>query len=64
MFFGSVSLKGGEIWKTALVDLSTCEIIALVPLALVVLAIGVMPSLVFDKINDSVLSLIHFLQPK
>jgi NADH-quinone oxidoreductase subunit M len=60
MFFGSVSLKGGEIWKTALVDLSTREIIALVPLALVVLAIGVMPSLVFSKINDSVLELVNF----
>lgn len=60
MFFGSVSLKGGEIWKTALTDLSTREIIALVPLALVVLAIGIMPSLVFGKINDSVLELVNF----
>src|SRR6195952_374281 len=48
VFFGSVSLKGGEIWKTAMVDLNPREIIALIPLALVVLAIGIMPSLVFD----------------
>src|SRR6195952_4738231 len=48
MFFGSVSLKGGEVWKTAMVDLNPREIIALIPLALVVLAIGIMPSLVFD----------------
>src|SRR6201995_2276816 len=53
MFFGSVSLKGGEIWKTALTDLNVREIITLLPLAIVVLALGIMPSLVFDKINDS-----------
>jgi len=45
-------------------DLNTREIITLIPLAVAVLAIGLMPSLVFDKINDSVLSLIHYLQPK
>ena len=64
MFFGSISLKGGEIWRAAMTDLNTREIIALVPLAVAVLAIGLMPSLVFDKINDSVLSLVHFLQAK
>jgi NADH-quinone oxidoreductase subunit M len=47
-----------------LVDLKTREIIALVPLALAALALGIMPSLVFDKINDSVLGLVHFLQAK
>jgi len=60
MFFGSVSLKGGDIWRAALVDLKPREIIALVPLALTALALGVMPSLVFDKINDSVLALVSF----
>jgi NADH-quinone oxidoreductase subunit M len=64
MFFGSVSLKGGDIWKTALSDLSTREVIALLPLALLTLALGLMPSLVFDKINDSVLALVHFLGSK
>jgi NADH-quinone oxidoreductase subunit M len=62
VFFGSVSLKGGEIWKTALSDLNFREIITLLPLAIAVLVLGLMPSLVFDKINDSVLSLVHFLQ--
>jgi len=60
MFFGSVSLKGGDIWKTALVDLNTRETIALVALSVMVLAIGIMPSLVFGKINDSVLELVNF----
>lgn len=61
MFFGSLSLKGGEVWKTALSDLSFRETAALAPLAVLALALGVMPSFVFDKVNDSVLALIHFL---
>jgi len=36
----------------------------LFPLALIVLALGLMPSLVFGKINDSVLAFVHFLQLK
>jgi len=64
MFFGKVNLKGGAVWQTALTDLNLREKIALVPLTLVVLAIGLVPSLVFDKTNDSVLAFIHFLQPK
>ncbi|HEY0246603.1 MAG TPA: NADH-quinone oxidoreductase subunit M, partial [Mucilaginibacter sp.] len=62
MFFGSLSLKGGEVWKTALVDLNFREVITLVPLAAIVLVLGIMPSLVFEKINDSVLLLVQFLQ--
>lgn len=61
MFFGSLTLKGGEIWKTALTDLNFREIASLFPLALLAFVLGVMPSLVFDKINDSVLALVHFL---
>ena len=64
MFFGKVNLKGGSVWQTALTDLNLREKITLLPLALMVLALGVMPSLVFVKINDSVLSLIQFLQSK
>ena len=64
MFFGSVSLKGGEIWRAAMSDLNTREIIALIPLAAATLAIGLMPSLVFDKINDSVLQLVQYLHVK
>ncbi len=61
MFFGQVLLKGGEVWKTALADLNLREIITLLPLAAIVLVLGIMPSLVFDKINDSVLALVQLL---
>jgi NADH-quinone oxidoreductase subunit M len=64
MFFGKVNLKGGSVWQTALTDLNTREKIALLPLAIVVLTIGLMPSLVFNKINDSVLAFVQFLHLK
>jgi len=64
MFFGRVNLKGGAVWQTALTDLNFREKITLLPLAIIVLALGLMPSLVFDKVNDSVLALVHFLQLK
>jgi len=64
MFFGPVNLKGGSVWKTALTDLNIREKITLLPLALMALALGIMPSLVFGKINDSVVALIQYLQLK
>jgi NADH-quinone oxidoreductase subunit M len=64
MFFGQVNFKGGTIWQTALTDLNLRERLTLLPLALIALVLGVMPSLVFDKINDSVLALVQFLQIK
>ncbi|MDF2431066.1 MAG: NADH-quinone oxidoreductase subunit [Mucilaginibacter sp.] len=64
MFFGPINLKGGTIWQTALVDLNLREKITLVPLAVIVLILGLMPLLVFDKINDSVTAFVQFLQLK
>jgi len=64
MFFGTVNLKGGTVWQTALVDLNIREKLTLIPLAIMVLALGLMPSLVFNKINDSVITFIQFLQLK
>lgn len=64
MFFGTLSLKGGDVWKTALTDLDLREVLALLPLALLTLVLGIMPSLVFDKVNDSVLALMHFMGAK
>jgi NADH-quinone oxidoreductase subunit M len=64
MFFGETHLKGGATWKLALTDVTTHEMFALIPLALLTLALGLMPSLVFDKINDSVLALIQFIHTK
>jgi NADH-quinone oxidoreductase subunit M len=60
MFFGKELLKGGEAWKQALTGLNVREKLALFPLALLALVLGVMPSLVFGKINDSVLAFVEF----
>ena len=64
MFFGTVNLKGGSVWQTALVDLNIREKLTVIPLAIIVLALGIMPSLVFDKINASVITFVQFLQLK
>ncbi len=64
MFFGPLKLKGGAVWQTALADLNIREKITLLPLALLTLALGVMPSLVFSKMNDSVLAFIQYLTVK
>jgi NADH-quinone oxidoreductase subunit M len=64
MFFGKLSLKGGSVWRTALTDLNLREKITLAPLALVALALGIMPWLVFDKINSSVLAFVQFMHFK
>lgn len=64
MFFGKELLKGGEAWKQALTGLQIREKLALFPLAVLALVLGIMPSLVFSKINDSVIALIQFLQLK
>jgi NADH-quinone oxidoreductase subunit M len=61
MFFGTLNLKGGSVWKTALADLNIREKLTLLPLALLTLVLGLMPSLVFGKINDSVVAFIQFL---
>ncbi len=64
MFFGETKIKGGEVWKLALVDISSREMLVLVPLSLLTLALGIMPSLVFVKINDSVLAFVQFIHVK
>jgi len=64
MFFGTLNLKGGSVWKTALADLNIREKLTLLPLAVMTLVLGLMPSLVFSKINDSVVAFIQFLGSK
>ncbi|MXV51406.1 NADH-quinone oxidoreductase subunit M [Pedobacter sp. HMF7647] len=64
MFFGQTRLMGGEEWRTKLNDLTMREKLALAPLALLALILGVFPSLAFDKINGSVLELIHHVTGK
>ncbi|MBD1394562.1 complex I subunit 4 family protein [Mucilaginibacter glaciei] len=64
MFFGTISLKGGDFWKGALTDIDWRERLTLLPLAIMALALGIMPSLVLGKINESVLALVQYLQLK
>lgn len=64
MFFGETRLKGGEDWKLALSDVNAREIFTLSFLTLFALALGIMPSLAFDKMNASVLELIHLVNIK
>jgi NADH-quinone oxidoreductase subunit M len=63
MFFGQTRLAGGEDWKAKLTDLDFREKLALAPLALLALVLGIFPSLVFDKLNATVLSLVQHLIP-
>lgn len=61
MFFGQLRLKGGEEWKVQLADINTREKIALIPLAVLALLLGIFPSLLFDKMNASVLALVQLI---
>lgn len=61
MFFGQTRLKGGEEWAAALTDVSIRERIILFPTLALALLLGVMPSLVFDKMNATVLNLVSLV---
>lgn len=61
MFFGTTRLKGGEEWANALVDINTRERIILFPTLALALLLGIMPSLVFDNLNTSVLNLVSLV---
>jgi NADH-quinone oxidoreductase subunit M len=53
MFFGELKLKEAD-WAAKLKDINIRETITLLPLAALALALGIMPSLVFNVINTSV----------
>jgi NADH-quinone oxidoreductase subunit M len=61
MFFGQTQLKGGDEWLSKLKDVNLREKIALVPLAFLALALGIFPSLIFDKMNASVLAFVQLI---
>jgi len=61
MFFGQTRFKGGEDWSTALTDVSARERIILFPTLALALLLGIMPSLVFDKMNATVLNLVSLV---
>lgn len=64
MFFGEIFLKGGENWRQKLSDLNSREVFALTVLSVLALALGILPSLAFDKMNGSVLELIRLVSLK
>ncbi len=64
MFFGQTRLWGGDDWKAKLTDVNGREVLALTSLTIMALALGVMPSLAFDKMNASVLELIRLVNLK
>jgi NADH-quinone oxidoreductase subunit M len=61
MFFGQTYLKGGDDWRLKLKDLNLREKIALVPLVILTLALGIFPSLLFDKMNASILAFVQLI---
>lgn len=61
MFFGQTRLKGGDLWLSQLKDINMREKIALVPLAILALVLGIFPSLIFSKMNSSVLAFIQLI---
>ena len=63
MFFGQTRLKGGEAWATALTDLTSREQLILFPTLALALVLGIMPSFVFNVLNQSVLSLLNLVSP-
>lgn len=63
MFFGTTRLKGGEEWANELKDVNTREQIILFPTLALALLLGIMPSLVFGVLNNSVLSLLDLVTP-
>ncbi len=62
MFFGETRLRGGVEWLHLLKDVSARETTALAFMAIFALGLGVMPWLVFDKINPTVLEFINLVK--
>jgi len=62
MFFGQIKLKGGESWAKELTDVNSREQLILFPTLALALLLGVMPSLIFNNLNASVLNLVSFIQ--
>lgn len=62
MFFGQIRLKGGESWSNALTDVNLREQAILFPTLALALLLGIMPALIFNNLNASVLNLVSFIQ--
>lgn len=62
MFFGQFWVKDKN-WLEHLTDLNKREYLMLVPLVVLILAFGIYPSLLFDLINESVMSFVEHITP-
>ncbi|OJZ08600.1 NADH-quinone oxidoreductase subunit M [Sphingobacterium sp. 40-24] len=62
MFFGQIRLKGGDSWSNALTDVNLREQVILFPTLALALLLGIMPALVFNNLNASILNLVSFIQ--
>lgn len=62
MFFGKTRLQGGEQWATTLqTDINWRERIILIPALALALLLGILPFLVFDVLNSSVVELVSMV---
>jgi NADH-quinone oxidoreductase subunit M len=61
MHFGQLRLRGGDKWLASLKDLTTREQVILFPTLALALLLGIMPFLVFDKLNATVLNLVSLI---
>lgn len=63
MHFGPTHVQGGQAWRAALTDLNLREQAILIPAVALALLLGIMPSLVFNHLNASVLQLLDLIKP-
>lgn len=63
MYFGETRLRGGQAWREALTDLNAREQVILFPALALALLLGIMPSLIFNNLNASVLQLLDIVKP-
>lgn len=59
MFFGTPRFKGGTEWAGKLVDVNTGETLTLLPLAILTLLLGILPSLFFEMSNTTLTALVE-----
>jgi NADH-quinone oxidoreductase subunit M len=59
MFFGTKRFRGGSEWTIQLTDVNAREVSALVPMTVITLVLGILPSLFFSLSNSTLTDLIN-----
>lgn len=59
MFFGKTRFYGGEPWAEALTDVTVRERVILFPTLVLALLLGLMPGILMDKMNNTVVGLVE-----